>query len=68
MTQSSSYSDHGCAQDELRALREAVEQQCCDCRHGEAEGGRFTLRHLIASCNIQECALYPVRPYQGGGR
>ena len=53
---------------ELERLWNAVAGQCYDCRYVEAKGGRHTLRYLIANCDHPGCALYAVRPYQGGGR
>ena len=48
-------------------LRNAVDVQCTQCRLGQAKT-LSEVAHHIATCDDPDCALYAVRPYQGGGR
>ena len=62
-----SAAEYASALADRQSLRDAVEEQCLRCRAGQAHGGAHR-QHLIATCNDPGCALYDVRPYQGGGR
>ena len=52
---------------ERAKLRNAVDVQCTRCRLGRAKTLSEVAR-CIANCDDPDCALYDVRPYQGGGR
>lgn len=44
-----------------RSLRLAVNAKCYDCQGRDADPG---VKRRIGRCEISNCSLYPVRPYQ----
>jgi len=44
----------------MASLKKAIEEKCKDCTYDRMSPG--TWREQVEQCNIQKCALWPVRP------